>query len=345
MIFIFVSLLLLITLYLYKMTICSTFEEQCNYLSIRNTCQIKGLFALLILLHHLCQLMYNDFGLLNMGPLGVSVFFFFSGYGLLYKIMNDSTYMDSFISKRVVKLFIPFICIYFLEIFINYLEGTTYSFIDILKSFVNGCPIAMWLWYVIFLLFFYLFFWTIFKVVGRKPLKIIGCSMIFLTLWCVFCFWRRFSPSWTLSCYAIVLGMFWMLYKEKISRFISQYYYLMLLLPFALCIVFHYIYTVVLYPSGWFFGMLASLLFVISIIVFNFKFQNRNIILSFLGKISFELYILHPVVVNFLRGKIIYIQSDTVYFLSGMVISVILAWLLYLAINVRKIIATANNKT
>ena len=218
MIYIIISLLLLFIVALYKNSICKSTAESAQYLSLYNTNQIKGFFALLILLHHICQILHNDFGFFNMGPLAVSIFFFFSGYGLMYKLTSDSTYLSTFFKKRILKIFFPFICVYILNIFIHYTEGKTYTLIEILKSFVNGCPFAMWLWFVIFLLMFYIVFWVLAMITNKHPNKIMILSTVFLIIWCIFCAWRKFSPSWTLSCFSIVLGMLWRVKEDNINK-------------------------------------------------------------------------------------------------------------------------------
>ena len=83
----------LVLIMLYKIKFIKPFSiVNENYLSISTCRAYKGIFAIVIIFHHLAQKTEN--GLLfqlfsGIGYLGVSVFFFFSGYGLLRSYINS----------------------------------------------------------------------------------------------------------------------------------------------------------------------------------------------------------------------------------------------------------------
>lgn len=85
-------------------------------LSVIQTNQIKGLAILLILFNHLCYYtdplpsLYSIWS--EVGMIGVTIFFVFSGYGTCISIQKKG--IQDFFRKRVVRIFIPLIYALFL---------------------------------------------------------------------------------------------------------------------------------------------------------------------------------------------------------------------------------------
>ena len=77
-----------------------------------NSNKIKGLLALLIIIHHL-SIYIKDTILLKVftivGVIAVSAFFFYSGYGLMTSYLKKENYLKDFWNKRIMKIVIPYI--------------------------------------------------------------------------------------------------------------------------------------------------------------------------------------------------------------------------------------------
>lgn len=74
-----------------------------DYLSIEKTKKVKGIAAILILLHHLAQRVAipKPFAFIRyVGFILVAVFFFFSGYGLSFGLRYKSDYLKHFWKKE-----------------------------------------------------------------------------------------------------------------------------------------------------------------------------------------------------------------------------------------------------
>lgn len=77
---------------------------------VRRTNSLRGVLAILIILHHLSSKIdilflkwFHDFG----API-VSMFFFVSGYGLIKSYLKKGTaYIDGFLAKRLGKILPP----------------------------------------------------------------------------------------------------------------------------------------------------------------------------------------------------------------------------------------------
>ena len=84
-----------------------------KYLSLETTNCLKGIFAIIVVIHHLYQrtdIINNSvLGVLfqSLGCLSVSIFFFLSGYGIAASIQRKgNSYLASFASKRILPLYI-----------------------------------------------------------------------------------------------------------------------------------------------------------------------------------------------------------------------------------------------
>lgn len=322
----------LIGLWGYKQKMVVDGEPQ--YLSLHNANRIKGFFALVVLCHHLIQRIgdaSSSLGLRNFGYLSVAVFFFFNGFGLMYKLHSDKKYLDNFFKKRILKIVCPFLIVYALYIIIEIFEGKNYTCIDIVKSFVNGCPIAGYLWYVIFVILFYIIFYMLAKQFGKNDVWLLGFVTVFLVVWCVFCSWRRFAPHWFISCFAILLGMIWETYKNRIENIFKKFYVSFVGLFFVLFCTCHCGYTLMAHArEGYLLAMLATLFFTVVVLLFNMRFQNQGKCLQFVGNISFELYMLHGLFIILFRGNHIYISNDFIYAVLVIICSILSAFLMNL---------------
>ena len=96
------------------------------YLSKEISVCLKGLFAITVLLHHLYQHAHEQIGILSniivsgilqfSGAWSVSMFFFFSGYGLMssYK-MKGRIYVLELPKKRILPFYL--ICIFLIAVY------------------------------------------------------------------------------------------------------------------------------------------------------------------------------------------------------------------------------------
>lgn len=131
------------------------------------TCNsIREILALMILFHHIAQKAtagnyFPEFKYLGFIP--VSLFFFFSGYGLMKKYMSDQDYSKGFIKKRIPTLLIPYIIVILLYWIMYACYGHFYTFAEMCEILSRGYIIASASWYIvdIIILYFQLFYLNI----------------------------------------------------------------------------------------------------------------------------------------------------------------------------------------
>ena len=307
-----------------------------SYLTLENTTRIKGLFALVIMGHHLTQSINDHSGIFlhKAGYIGVAVFLFYSGYGVIYKLRMDEHYLDGFFKKRILKILYPFFIVYVLYIIEDYLAGKPHTVMDIVKSFVNGVPYGSGTWYVIFIVLFYISFWIIATVTKRDIRKVLIGTVGFIVLWIVFCYVARYGQVWYVSSLAILVGMSWDIIKPKIHYLCDNYYVLTLIILFVLFMIPN---VVILISQGgtyfyYFLEIVASTFFVFLVQVLNYRIQNKGKILMILGKISFEIYLVHGLFVSSLRGPLLAKANGIVYALAVISCSIVTGYLLHIMV-------------
>ena len=137
----------------------------------KNTDRLKGILALIVMEGHIVK--FGDFpGLFFLdkaGVLMVGIFFFLSGYGVMYGMEHKSNYLQGFLGKRILSVLIPCYLLYLLnygrglfgtgavpENFIKYVLGR--RFLDFLGQY----------WFVWVILLLYVLFYLLFRFIEKR---------------------------------------------------------------------------------------------------------------------------------------------------------------------------------
>jgi len=311
-----------------------------DYLSMANTQALKGICALLVIFHHL-SLMLPNIKILalfsNIGYLSVSIFFFISGYGLMYGLINKKDYLKGFLSKRLSSVLIPYFIVNLVYIFIRIILKQKLLLIDFSMSFINGHPFVDFSWYILDILFFYIVFYFLFKYFK------IGTAIIFtIVITCLLVLFLNkinYGSWWYESCFVFVVGILWAWKFQTVNNFCKKQYYIKLILT---CCMFYMAFLVFPITSKIFQSesalvpllgnVLASILFTLCYLLFSMKLKVQNFVLNWIGKISLELYLIHGIVLSTLRT---YIPNNNVLYITlTIVISLMIATVLHSISNI-----------
>ena len=195
----------------------SIFNANNDVLDKYNSNKIKGLLALLIIIHHL-SIYIKDTILLKVftivGVIAVSAFFFYSGYGLMISYLKKENYLKDFLNKRIMKIVIPYIIAIIFTILAYLLTGQLTPR-KIFNSLVEGEPVVRFSWYVLAIIILYVVFYLSAKFLKRK--KMINIAVFGGTI--LYCIVVNnilgFNNWWVNSCFAFFIGIYWASYKEK----------------------------------------------------------------------------------------------------------------------------------
>lgn len=220
----------------------------------------------------------------SLGQLGVSLFFFLSGFGLWYSLQNIKRGgVINWYIKRYKKLFIPF--------FILAIPCFAYSTIlgghNIWYFITRITTIEFWIsgggaWFVSVLLVLYLIApWWERLLCVTKQRSLISWTAFFVIL----CFGDLMMTHSSEICF-FFLG-FWV--APYASKGISIPWFPLLLGSLALYVSFRLIPSLQSYPRSFF---LVPLFIILPCLLFDLSWMKRiNKIFSFMGKISLESYL------------------------------------------------------
>ena len=325
-----IFILLLMSLFVYFIP-----KANVDYLSNKSTKSLKGLLALFIIFHHVSQKITTGANFSNfeyMGRYIVALFFFLSGYGLYFQYSNDATYMEKFLRKRLTRIFIPFFV--FIVIYVIYRAslGEVVN-VDFFLSFWRGHSNIIYNgWFINSIIVLYVIFYVSFK---KKDSKIAIFKLVFFTL--VYIFWKAYQNhgDWEyVSIMAFFLGVFWMKDRSLIDKFIEKNYFVLLVSFSILMYVFRH-YEVIMKNIGitnkyvyyGIVGNLCTMIFVVYFLLLTNKLNFSNKYLDFLGNISFEIYMIHGLVMHYL-GKFFVSSAvnDVIYTIVVLLVSIVFAY-------------------
>ena len=303
-----------------------------SVLPFQTSDSLKGILALIIIFHHLSQKIVEPSILTlfqNMGYLAVAVFFFVSGYGLTSQyIVHGEGYLTKFLQKRVMKILIPTITasiIYFLYYCWN--SGLSYAIQISKEAILSTNSIIINGWYLVTILYFYILFWGCFYIFKEDREQII--FTFFGTIcYILFCYKAGYGVWRYNSCLAFWIGIVFKKQEKKIQIMNRFPILTMSVLFFAFACsqkVCGMLETNLGNIGG---SLITSALFAILMVFIVSWKKVQSTIFDFLGKVSFELYIVHGLFIGFYRSNIVFVENDAIYFILVLLSAVLFAYIL-----------------
>lgn len=320
---------------IWGMKICKKGEWNDEYLSLSQMKFLQGYIALCIMLHHIGQdlcpnwkVNYKTYGGLELfvpiGFLLVAVFMFCSGYGLYVSYEKKANYLDNhYFRNRILPLVIGFYVSGWIFFIARIIMGEK---MDSWKIFcyISGIGLPnLYAWFAVIMPLLYLFFYLAFKFCGRFKIPVV-IILVFIYMFIGTCIDHNdylMRGEWWYNCVhlfwiGILIGKYREAFVEKAKK---GYLVKLILCCIALFIcwklteitkgVFSYYgqynpmlsrVQVVLYRWICLLAeMMASAVFVFTILMLGLKIKIGNRFLGFMGGITFEFYMIHGLVVEF----------------------------------------------
>ncbi len=321
-------------------------------LGLSQSKSLLGFFAVLVVLHHLVQtigaesasifIVLEDFGVCL-----VAAFFFFSGYGLLHSLRQKPDYFKDFWKKRFSTILIPFYVCTFIFILTDILCGKKYL-LKMFLGYVSGWILRnTHMWYIVEIAILYIVFYLLFRFIKKRSIALL-CMFAFLVtltagslLLCHGEFWFQ-GEWWYNSTLLFFLGLIVGEYEEPFLDLLKKHYAIYTILFTVGFLVFRQITAYMLLHHGYWtenalsngYGdkvitlipqLCMSFFFVILLILISLKCRFQNPVLSFLGNISLELYLIH----NLFIEQLDIITGTGLYVLAVLLCSILAAALLH----------------
>ena len=331
-----IFILLIISIFVYLLPVNN------DYLGVKSTTGLKGFLALGIVFHHLSQWVTTGEEFSNFGYMGtyiVSVFFFLSGYGLYVQNDRKEDYLDNFLSKRLSKILTPFITISSIYLIYRNLNGQELTIPFFVNLFKKGSTVIYNGWFVDIIILMYIFFYISFKMFSNRTISIL-INTILIVVYIILAIRLEYGFWWYNSSLPFVLGLLWAKNKEYIDRVLRNYYFVILVLITGLLFLSHQydvVYKKLHLVDAYSYAFLANIdnvIFTLFFILIVRKIDFSNNYLLFLGKVSFELYMIHGLVIS-IFGKYFATSrlNDVIFTTSVLIVSIFLAWLINGIIN------------
>lgn len=295
---------------------------------------LQAIACIGVILHHLTQDI-TSYGYIYRGPITIlssmgilftSVFFFFSGYGLIISVYNNPRYLRTFLRHRLTTILVPFftantVCV-LLRIFYTHIPTTPYNiFRSILGlTLLNGNG-----WYIVEIFYLYIIFYVLFRFIKNKNIAItLLCIASILLIKYSYGLGHDYSDIgdrpfygewWYNSTIVFSMGVLFARFKEKIIIFLKNHYRVTFLITLCLFIIAFVVEEITLKTRGYYsesatvdmindkFVTLLSqmalcLIFTFLTLLVNMKIRLGNCMLKFIGSISMELFLIHGVFLN-----------------------------------------------
>ena len=313
------------------------FERE-DALSMRTTNALRGVFIMLVMLSHFksyCSPYKAAVDVLGgristeLGQLIVVMFLFYSGYGVCESIQKKgSGYVRSFPKNRVLKTLVHYDLALIPFLAVGLAMGTRFSAKKIVAAVFAWDNLGNSNWYIFAMLMLYLFTWLAFTVFGRHKYWA-AAAVTALTVGYMIVV-SRFQGYWwydTVLCYA--LGMWFSLFKQKIIAFVTKNNVVWLVVMLLLAAGLRYSHWISR-DIGW--RVAEALCFALLVTFGSMKFTVHNRVLEWLGKHTFEIFILQRLPMKVL-GKLGLAPHHVLFFAAALAVTLALAFLFRLLTN------------
>ena len=302
--------------------------------SVQRTLPLRGLLAILIITHHLSQVVWaleipiiHEF--MSWGGVVVGVFFFITGYGLMITyIKKGNDYLHGFLRHRLGKLLPPIIIatICYLAILSFLTQSNAFLLIADLRYGTAPLPTS---WFVYAVIFFYFTFYCAAKILYDQKL-IITCLWIISTIYIIVLYSLGWEECWYKSIFAFNIGSSFAYFEYKIKQYIIQNPRIFIIITISLLVflfIVRYINTYIFVTNApiWKSVVYYSVPLFCVTIIYLFKGISSPV-LSFFGRISYEIYLVQGAFITLLSPMR---ENWTAYFVLVYILSIITAWMLH----------------
>lgn len=302
--------------------------------------QLRGVASLSVVFCHFGSNL-KDYPLIseifNKGQFGVHIFFLISGYVILLSLINNNYHPKSFFKfllKRILRIDPPYIITIILTLLIFFCLSFLTSFQGKSIPFIPGQFISHLLYIIPFTRweFYNHIFWTLgvefqfYVLIGLLYFlnKTIVYKVIFLLLFSGFAFLTFKNSYYLVTNYAPIFA-FGMTILEYTK---TKHWSFIIVALFCLVLIFLK-----------FQSLITLLILIASLIIY---YTNKSInILNFLGKISYSLYLIHPLTLIFILGIAkrlnLFYLNDLVFLFLQILICIAIGYIYYNLIEKKSI--------
>ena len=308
-----------------------------KYLDKNYTNIIKGFFLLFVFVSHLTQYKlpfsnewYDTIGLkfnAKLGQLMVTMFLFYSGYGIMESIKRKGNeYVDNLPKKRILSTWLHFAIAVSIFAVIYFYEHK-FSMKKLVLSLVGWDSVGNSNWYIFCIIILYFITYLSAKAFQNNNKRLLISVFVGTLLYVVFMSFYK-DKYWYNTAFCYSFGVLHSIYREEIERFLEGKEFLLLIYFIVGFIITYNLRKDILWYH------INTVLFVIVILSLTRSLSMNNVLLEWMGKNLFPLYIFQrlPMI---LLNKIQYMHNNPyIFFIASFMITIIIAICYNLILNV-----------
>lgn len=289
-------------LFLIVLLFCICYKMRVNdsneyFMSKEYSNVLKGIMSIIVVLVHI-PLQYSNKiqdAIGSFGYICVTMFFIFSAYGLMYSLDNKKDYIKNFLKQRLLIILIPFFIVNTISLII--LKEWNNGIVDMIKVILGVKSIT----FITVLIIFYIIFYIICKFVNNIKIRR-WLLVVFPIIYSIGCYMFQIH-TWPVEALGFTYGILIYINFKSIKKYINENFKIKLIISMFVSLIVGILYLK--YKEIWLIGeYFIKIILGISIIWFicqvTQKIKINNKILSFLGNISYEVYLLHGLVISLL---------------------------------------------
>ena len=293
-------------------------------MSLDATNAIKGIFAVIILFSHIRQYieLTDSFAdstyvsvLKYIGQMMVTMYLFYSGYGLMESLSRKPNYRKNFLKNRFFKILLHFDIAVLMYIVLQWALGNTYHLPKYLGSLIGWSSVGNSNWFIFDILVLYLIFYlsmyiaeSFGKQINKHLESVVLIASFFFCLLLWYFLHRTKGQSWWIdNIMAFPFGIGYSLYRSKIETWLRKgwnYYISFFAITLALVVWRHF-------KGIDIFGV-CTCLFALWVVLLSMKVKFDNRILQWLGVQAFAIYILQRIPMIYFAS--IGVNQNTLYY-------------------------------
>lgn len=315
-----------------------------GYLDLTQAKMIQGVACLGVILHHLTQ-QISGYGVITKGPLTVfnyagilftSLFFFYSGYGLITSVRSKPAYLNTFLTKRLPTVLVPFWIINTIYVLYRTIVYAPYDTAPMLARIFGTTLINGNGWFIVEITVLYILFYFIFILIENHDIGIALLS-IGAVLIIIYSFMRGHDIGedyhwfrgewWYNSTIVFIFGLYYARWRDRIENFCKGHYRA-LIIPITVLFVAAFAVSIYAVDRYGYYNsisnagrdalitlitqMIACLLFTMLIILISMKISIGNRVLKYISGISMVLFLIHGLFLYIIFGPMM--MKDPVRF-------------------------------
>jgi hypothetical protein len=293
-----------------------------DYMDLKNTLPIKGIFVWFIILSH-----YKSYYKVNknylyrkilycFGQKMVSVFLFYSGFGIYESKQKKGINYSKSLLRKLIIIFIKSQIIIFLFAICNLLLGIKYYLKTYILSIIFYKSIGNSNWFAFTIIIFYLYSYVSFIFFRQEKYYFFG--IIIINIICILHMYLVYNYYYPKQIYTVdntfcfIIGFYFSLLRKYIDKILLKndiFYFICL---FFSILIYYYFYSY--YIKAVFIHSMINMLFCLIIIFISMKIRFNNGFLTLLNSHSYSIYLLQRIVMRYIFYKKYFKSNEIIRF-------------------------------